>query len=354
MTRIVVVALDQLARPQPGGVATYVRGLLGGLAEVAPQDEIVGLVPRGGVSVAPARPRPVALDVRVLTRLWGRWPVGVPDNADVVHGPSLAGPYGGGRRDAIHSVAVHDLLWRDAPEASTRAGVRFHEGRLRRLRSLDDVRVVCSAPGLRSRLVAEGIAATRIHPVRLGVDETTPEADPAHVARLLDAHGVSGPYVLYAGTREPRKNIERLVAAHRVARRRAPDLGPLVIAGPPGWGEVDLGDAVVLGLVERSILLGLYRRAGVVAYVPLAEGWGLPAVEALARGTRVVASTTTPSVEGNAAVRRVDPLDVEGIAAALVASLDDPDDESARARRRDSVAELTWRQCALDHLAAWR
>ena len=313
MARTIVVALDQLARPQPGGVATYVCGLLGGLAEVAPDDRLVGLVPRGGVSIPPARPRPVPLDVRVLTRLWARWPIGVPRDADVVHGPSLAGPFGGGRRGAVHSVAVHDLLWRDAPEATTRNGAAFHEARLARLRRAEDVRAV------------------------------------------LAAHGVTGPFTFYAGTREPRKNLERLVAGHAAARRDVPELGPLVIAGPAGWGDVDLGDAVVVGQVERAVLLGLYRASAVVAYVPLAEGWGLPPVEALARGTRVVASSTTPSVEANPTVIRVDPRDVTSIAAGLVAALrDDDDDPVARDRRRASVGDLSWRQCALDHLVAWR
>ncbi len=354
MARTIVVALDQLARPQPGGVATYVRGLLGGLAEVAPDDRLVGLVPRGGVSIPPARPRPVPLDVRVLTRLWARWPIGVPRDADVVHGPSLAGPFGGGRRGAVHSVAVHDLLWRDAPEATTRNGAAFHEARLARLRRAEDVRVLCSSPGLQSRLVAEGITAERIHSIRLGVDESTPEAPSEDVRAVLAAHGVTGPFTFYAGTREPRKNLERLVAGHAAARRDVPELGPLVIAGPAGWGDVDLGDAVVVGQVERAVLLGLYRASAVVAYVPLAEGWGLPPVEALARGTRVVASSTTPSVEANPTVIRVDPRDVTSIAAGLVAALRDDDDPVARDRRRASVGDLSWRQCALDHLVAWR
>ena len=102
---------------------------------------------------------------------------------------------------------------------------------------------------------------------------------------LLVAHDVRGPFTLYAGTREPRKNIERLVAAHavaRVANRRArrPRAGR-----PERLGRrVDRrGDGVGAGLAS-VLLKGLYRDAAVVAYVPRAEGWGLPPVEALARG----------------------------------------------------------------------
>jgi glycosyltransferase involved in cell wall biosynthesis len=157
-----------------------------------------------------------------------------------------------------------------------------------------------------------------------------------------------------AGTREPRKNIERLIAAHALASATSPELGDLVLVGPSGWGAVSTGRATVLGLVSRAMLKGLYRDASVFAYVPRAEGWGLPPVEALHAGTRVVASSTTPSVNANAEVVLVDPLEVESIADGLAAALDVGDDEASAAMRRRSVAGLTWRNVALDHLAGWK
>jgi hypothetical protein len=50
----------------------------------------------------------------------------------------------------------------------------------------------------------------------------------------------------------------------------------------------------------------------------------------------------------------VDPLDVTSVANGLLVALDQPSDAEAAARRRDSVSELTWRNCALDHMAGWR
>lgn len=171
---------------------------------------------------------------------------------------------------------------------------------------------------------------------------------------LLASHGVHGPFTLYAGTLETRKNIERLVEAHHLASAKVPDLGTLVLVGPKGWGAVATGHATVMGLVSRAMLLGLYRDATVFAYVPLAEGWGLPPVEALNVGTRVVASATTPSVAGNGLVVHVDPLDVEGIAQGLLDALRLGDDDESQLLRRESVADLSWRNVALDHLAAWQ
>ena len=118
--------------------------------------------------------------------------------------------------------------------------------------------------------------------------------------------------------------------------------------------QVDSRVATVVGLVSRAMLKGLYRDATVFAYVPRAEGWGLPPVEALHEGSRVVASATTPSVVHNVEVVRVDPLDVTSIAEGLVAALGLEHDERSTERRRASVADLTWRNVALDHLAAWQ
>jgi glycosyltransferase involved in cell wall biosynthesis len=360
VARVVSITLDQFYRPQPGGIATYVRGLVNGLASLNdPSLRVLGIAPTGTpvqtTSDLALEQVDAPASVRALTSLWSRWPLGVPRSSDVVHATSLAGPYGGGVRGAVHSVAVHDLLWRDEPSASTPRGIRFHEHRLQLLKRRSEVRVILTAPGLVTRLVDEGFDPGRLHEVRLGVDDdrTTPESE-ADVRALLHEHGVEGPFTLYVGTREPRKNLERLREAHVEALAGHRDLGPLVIVGPAGWGGVDLGDAVVLGLVSRALLKGLYRDATVFAYVPLAEGWGLPPMEALHEGTRVVASATTPSASNNREVVLVDPLDVAAIAAGLVAALEMPSDEAARSRRRASVADLTWRNVALDHLESWR
>lgn len=358
MTRTITISVEQLSRPQPGGIATYVRGLASGLHALAdPTLDIVGLGPKGppASEELPVRRVSAPCGVRLLTRLWSIWPLGVPKASDVVHATSMAGPFGGGSKDAVHSIAVHDLLWRDEPGISTPTGVRFHNRQLRLIADREELRVIVTSPGLAERLVDLGVAASRLHFVRLGVDDDTASAAPeSSVRSLLAEHGVNGPFTLYAGTREPRKNIERLVAAHAMARATCPELGPLVLAGPSGWGAVATGDATVLGSVPRATLLGLYRDARVFVYVPLVEGWGLPPVEALHAGARVVAGATTPSVANNELVTRVDPLDTTSIAEGLVAALGNGDDDVSRDARRRSVHDLTWRNVALEHLAAWR
>lgn len=358
MSRLIAVSVDQLARRQPGGIGSYVQGLVRGLHEVDPALELVGVGPRVTqpiVTALPMRYRAVGLPEAVLTRAW-RWRgLGVPADADVVHATSMAGPFDAPRRRTVRSAALHDLLWRDEPSATTKAGAAFHEARLGYLRRRGDIRILASSPLLHERLVADGFDAARLHRVRLGVDEhgVSPSSRD-RIVGLLAAAGVNGPFTLHAGTREPRKNVERLLVAHDEARRQAPELGPLVLVGPEGWGAVGTGSAVVLGLVDRADLLGLYREAAVVAYVPRAEGWGLPPVEALNAGTRVVASANCPSVAANDQAVLVDPLSTASIGDGLLRAVRSDDDDEARQRRTSSVRDLTWRNCALDHLAAWQ
>ena len=88
--------------------------------------------------------------------------------------------------------------------------------------------------------------------------------------------------------------------------------------------------------------------------MPLREGWGLPPLEALHWGSRVVSSTSVPSTRGRSDVVHVDPLDeasiVDGLARALALSNDEP----ARQARRASVASLTWTTMAEQHTRVWQ
>jgi hypothetical protein len=129
VTRTITLSLDQFYRPQPGGIATYVRGLVNGLSSLHDESfRMVGVAPRGtssGEVLELNLERVTTAPLPVLTLLWDRWPLGVPSSSDVVHATSLTGPFGGGRAGAVHSVTLYDLLWRDEPEASTPRGVRF-------------------------------------------------------------------------------------------------------------------------------------------------------------------------------------------------------------------------------------
>lgn len=127
------------------------------------------------------------------------------------------------------------------------------------------------------------------------------------------------PIVLHVGAVQKRKNTLRLIEAFRAM----PGPWRLVLAGSAGYGADEIlrnaGDRVeITGYVTTSELHKLYRRASIFAFPSLDEGFGIPALEAMAYGVPVVASNTSalPEVCGDAALL-VDPTKVEEIAAAL-------------------------------------
>jgi glycosyltransferase involved in cell wall biosynthesis len=236
-------------------------------------------------------------------------------------------------------VTVHDLAFVRAPEAFTRHGVRVMRHSLERIRRRADI-VICPSLATMADLEAAGIGSDRLRLVPLGVDSKVASAD--EVEQVRARHDLPPRFVLFVGTLEPRKNLERLALA--VARLDEPL--PLVIAGADGWGGVAEAlaasvDAQFLGFVPDRELPGLYAAASVFAYPSVWEGFGLPVAEAMAQGTPVITSgsTSTAEVAGGAAVL-VDPLDVDDIARGLAAALCDRERLQLAGRAR--AAELTW------------
>jgi alpha-1,3-rhamnosyl/mannosyltransferase len=163
--------------------------------------------------------------------------------------------------------------------------------------------------------------------------------------------GLRPGYLLAVGTLEPRKNYPRLLAAYRRLRGSAGAAPALVVAGRPGWSDGALERLVrsepgvaYLGHVDDATLGALYEHAGALAFPSLYEGFGLPLVEAMARGVPALVSRAgaLPEVAAGAAVE-VDPESVEEIAQGLERLLGDAAlraDLAERGRRR--AAELTW------------
>lgn len=335
MSRRIGVALHagQLAQRAPGGIGRYVRGLIDHLPEAG-----IDVTAFGGE--LPGRMVPLRYE------LWhrARRPA-VRAAGDLVHAPSLAVPPPG-RRPLV--VTIHDLEFLRLPDASTRRGVRFHRRGLAIARA-EAAAVITASEHVAGQLAAESFDAARVHVVPYGIEPPppAPATDP----------GIPAPFILAVGTIEPRKGFDTLARAFGAARASHPDLS-LVIAGPPGWGTVaglDAPGIVRLGPIDDARLDALYRAATVLAFPSRSEGFGLPPVEAMARGCAVVASNAgaIPEVVGDAALL-VPPGDVDALAAALT---DVVDDDSTRARLVAAgsarAARYTWEACARGHRRAY-
>jgi glycosyltransferase involved in cell wall biosynthesis len=365
------LAVEQLRRTVPGGIGAYTQGLLAGLDQCAREGDGVDVTllasrpHRGTQDPLGAFGRPVRTTPwpgPLLTRAWDHGWLRAPRGFDIVHSVSLAAPRPHRSSASPLVVTVHDVAWRRCPDATTRRGRRWHEAALRRARDRGAALVVSSTL-VASDLMALGVDAGRITVVRGGTDHLA-RPDPAAAAALLQDAGVSGDFLLTVGTLEPRKNLDRLVHAYTRARPSLPAPWPLVIVGPTGWGDQSARTAAPEGVVFTAavadrVLADLYRRARAFAYVPLTEGYGLPPLEAMRSGTPTVVSKEVPSVDdldrdGPPPAHLVDPLDVDDIAAGLVAVLtDDKLRAELSARGSAHVLPRTWRAAAREHMALW-
>lgn len=347
MTTIrVAYLLEQCWHSVPGGTAVAAVGLARALAD-CPDLELVGLAARhrtqpSGYSQPPFQVAHSVLPRSVLYETWHylRRPSvdRLAGRPDLVHASGGAVPVTNGPLVAT----VHDLSWRHRPDWSTRRGRRLAEGWLDDARRAD--RVLCPSESTRRDLAGAGFDEDRLRVVPLGVE--LPDIDPDRPAVLRAARGLDGPFVLWVGTVEPRKNLPALARA----MEQIPDV-PLVVVGPTGWGVdptavfASLGDRVhLVGPVSEADKHAWYAAADVFCYPSLFEGFGLPVVEAMAGGTPVVTTAGTATEEiaaGSALV--VDPADSVVLAEAIASLLADQglSVRLAEAGRR-RAAELTW------------
>jgi glycosyltransferase involved in cell wall biosynthesis len=352
----VLITLDQLGRPVPGGIGTYVRELVRSVAAVDPaqRPEIVLAAGRRGSADLPTdgdglRRRPLRLPVRLLTRLWDAG-LASPAGAGIslVHATSLAVPP---RSVSPLVVTVHDLCWRAFPDAFPARGRRWHEGALRRALDRADALVVPSDEVAKD-LVAAGALDDRVEVIEHGCDHL-PAPDEAAAQAFLSRAGVRGDYLLAVGTLEPRKNLARLMAGYSSIRADLPGDWPLVVVGQSGWGDAvkPVPGVVLGGRAGMGELAGLYARCRCMAYVPLGEGFGFPVVEAMSVGAPVV-SSHVPAAGG--ASLEVDPFDETGIGSALLtAAVDGQPRDDLVAAGRVRAAALPWRSSADRHIALW-
>jgi alpha-1,3-rhamnosyl/mannosyltransferase len=161
-------------------------------------------------------------------------------------------------------------------------------------------------------------------------------------------------YALFVGTFEPRKNLPTLLRA----LKELPVDVKLVIVGERGWGNQKLTKLVdELGVKDRVIFAGrltdseldaAYRAARLLVFPSLSEGFGLPVLEAMARGTPVVCSNAgaLPEVAGDAALLH-DPLDASALARMMrmMWSIDPVNADYAR-RGKARAPQFTWAKAA--------
>lgn len=203
------------------------------------------------------------------------------------------------------------------------------------------------------------VAADKISVIPLGVDASWFErAHAQDIARVQYKYHLPERYFISVGTLQPRKNVESTLRAHQSLSPSERLQTPLLIIGRGGWkcealinliqSDPLAGAVRWLQRVPQEDIRPLLQHATALVFPSLAEGFGLPVLEAFASNVPVITSNTTclPEVAGDAAVL-IDPLDTTQIAQAMRRLRDDhPFADGLRERGLKRARIFTWDACA--------
>jgi glycosyltransferase involved in cell wall biosynthesis len=353
------------------GVSRYTEALLRELPALAPTDTFV-------VFSGPARPPAErAFDARLqwvharlstsqpVTRIAWEQSVGLSvarrQRLDLIHAPVNVTPIVSG---APRVVTVHDLAFHLYPEQYPGAKQRYLRA-MTRLSVRRATRVIAVSEATRRDVIRlYGADPQRVVTVPNGVGPEFTTLPAEVVATFRRERRLPERFALYLGTLQPRKNLETLLRAYvRVAAETG--LG-LVVAGAEGWGAESIyATARSLGVAEQVRFAGYvapdelpfwYNAASMLVYPSFYEGFGLPALEAMACGTPVIAADNSalPEVVGDAGLL-VGARDVDGFAHAITTLARDDHFRARLAERgRARAAGYSWRATAVQTLAVYQ
>jgi glycosyltransferase involved in cell wall biosynthesis len=354
------------------GIGQYSLKLLNELARVDDSNEYLLYAPADCARPADldarlhwkSLPRPRAGKLSELgASVWTVPRVAEADRVDVFHSPTVhprpSWPAVPVRMRRPLVVTLHDLIplkfYSGGPDKMPFRWRLFYRWNLRAA-SRADLIITVSEAARREVLDGLSLDATRVRVIYNGVDAPSAVGSPAADTQ---------PYIMYVGSFEPRKNLPRLVRAYGQAVREGLQHDLVVIADPASGdtkgvqrelAAVGLAGRVrFLHAVPEERLWELYQQAELFVFPSLAEGFGLPPLEAMAAGTPVIASDIPAlrEVLGDAACF-VDPHSEESLATAILQLANNPARRAQLAKLGGTQARgYTWRDCAEKTLLAY-
>jgi glycosyltransferase involved in cell wall biosynthesis len=276
--------------------------------------------------------------------------------ADLYFAPNYLGLFGRAFKTVL---TIHDLVYRRFPEVTDPNTLRKLNRHLPYHARQAHAIFADSEATRREVIDLLEVPAEKVHTVHCGVHESfRPVEDRAALEAARRRYALPDRFLLFVGTVEPRKNLVTLLSAFADLAADPGFCHGLVIVGGQGWRDTAIHDALVrhpaagriitTGFVPDADLPLIYNLADALAFPSLYEGFGFPALEAMACGTPVVTSkvSSLPEVAGDAAVL-VDPHDARDVAAGLRRVLNEPGlREELRRKGLARAREFSWERAA--------
>lgn len=364
------------------GVATYTKLLVSALLKEAKEDRFVLF----GSSLRNQKPmrdffksfgkenvkkKFYLFPPKLLEFLWNGVHVFPIENligeVDVFHSSDWLEPP---TKNAKKVTTVHDLtVFKYSETFSPRGGhdiVRNQKRKLFFTKRDGDKIIAVSETTKKDLMEILKIPERKIKVIYEAADPSFSPREPEKIKEVRDKFKIKGEYLLCVGTREPRKNLERILSAFAEIVRANQDLS-LVIVGKYGWGEdkfskgnpsakEGMTNIKILGFVEKDELAALYSGARAFVYPSLYEGFGLPVLEAMACGCPVITSNlgSMKEISGKAALL-VEPESIDSLAGAISQALRSSKIyDELRLRGFKRAGEFNWERTASQTLEVYR
>ncbi|MEO7192684.1 MAG: glycosyltransferase family 1 protein [Vicinamibacterales bacterium] len=340
------------------GIGTYVRNLVHWLSRQDGDHQYVLLCRRD--------------DVEFVRTLGPRFSAKVVDAANYSVAEQFAVPFALSRTrvDLFHAphyvvspfiacryvVTIHDCIHLRFPEYLPNRAAYAYARTMMRLAARRAARVLTVSEASKQDILHYlRVPSEKVEVVYNALDERLARTPtPAELGNVRERFQLGAPFILYAGNIKPHKNIDRLIEAYSILRRRGVEDAQLLIIGDAISKYPNLRRLVhrfqlhqhvrFLGFVPDKTLAALYRLASVFVFPSLYEGFGLPTLEAMAGGAPVITSNVSslPEVVGDAAIL-IDPLDAGAIADAMARVLGDAALRTELVRRgRERIKVFSW------------
>jgi glycosyltransferase involved in cell wall biosynthesis len=340
-----------------GGISTYIRQMVSALEKLDAANEYTVFHSRKAKETISQRfrranlwtPSHNRLERLALTVELARFQL------DVLHTTDFIPPVRGARR---HVVSIHDLTFLHYPQFLTDDSRRYYNGQIQAAVRRADHILTISQSSKDDIVKMLGVPAEMIAVQWCGVDDIFKPLPRETLEKVRQLHDLPSDFILFVGTFEPRKNIAGLVQAYSELRKQLPDAPPLLLVGKKGWlFDETMSKIDVLGLhnhilwrdnIDHAALPAVYGLAAVLVMPSFYEGFGLPALEAMACGTVPIVSnrSSLPEVVGDVG-QQVDPDDTAALTKALhLALTDEPWRNEMREKGLAQAATFTWERSA--------